>query len=102
MDYETGNYAGRWFELRLTHLTARETYREGLLNIRAQSRRSVSAAGCKCELCWRMVMLFFLQLGRIYARGDGKATAKCWMAKNLRRMAFVAGWSAKSAANTLR
>jgi hypothetical protein len=55
--YGTANYAG--CGLRCTQLRARETYREGLLNISPQSGGGVWAAGCNCELGWPMVMLCF-------------------------------------------
>jgi len=57
--YGTGNHSV--CGLCCTQLRARETYREGLPNIRPQSRSGVWAAGCNCELCWCMVMLCFPQ-----------------------------------------
>jgi len=83
----TGNYAGRWFELRRMQLRARETYREGLLNIRSQSRRSVLlAAGCHCELCVRMVILCFSPAGAnllgLVWEGNGKASNREKIAAN--------------------
>jgi hypothetical protein len=53
---------------------SRETYREGLLNIPAQSLRSVLAAGCNRELCLRMVMLIFspARANLLGSRREGK------------------------------
>src|SRR5271156_276288 len=92
----TGERAGRWFELRFTQLRARETYREGLLNIRSQSWRGVLGAGPNCELCWRMVMLCFSPACANLREGRGEGNGKALNGEKFMANGFCSGLKCES------